>query len=111
MSLVNGSPAENIPEGPSTQYLRTLVSKTISLMVWYLGPKSLNIEYLDPEGMKPQFLMESPNSATGAPDFGDDLGTDETCRTRSWMPTRVSRSSRCSGRQFMQTPSGSKVPN
>ena len=33
------------PEGPSTQYLRSLVPKTIPL-----GPESLNIGYLDPLG-------------------------------------------------------------
>ena len=31
------------PEGPSTQYIRTLVPK-----VWLLGPESLYIGYLDP---------------------------------------------------------------
>ena len=35
-----------LPEGPSAQYLRTLVPKAIKGMV--LGPGSLNIGYLDP---------------------------------------------------------------
>ena len=42
--------AMSIPqEGPSSQYLRTLVPKTIPLMV--LGPGSLDIGYLDPLGI------------------------------------------------------------
>ena len=36
------------PEGPSTQYLRTLVPKTIPLIVF--GTRVLNIGYLDPLG-------------------------------------------------------------
>ena len=36
------------PEGPSAQHLRTLVPKTMPLMV--LGPGSSNIRYLDPLG-------------------------------------------------------------
>ena len=36
------------PKGPSAQYCRILVPKTIPVMV--LGTESLNIEYLDPLG-------------------------------------------------------------
>ena len=36
------------PEGPSTQYFRTLVPKAIK--EGFLGPESLNIGYLDPLG-------------------------------------------------------------
>ena len=39
----------SVPEGPSTQYLRTLVPKP--LRVWFLEPESLNIGYLDPLGV------------------------------------------------------------
>ena len=38
-----------VPEGPSTQYLRLLVPKTIPSLV--LGPGSLNVGYLDPLGV------------------------------------------------------------
>ena len=37
------------PEGPSTQYLRTLIPNTI-IRVWFLGPVSLTIGYLHPLG-------------------------------------------------------------
>ena len=38
----------SLPEGPRTHHLRTLVPKP--LRVWFLGPDSLNIGYLDPLG-------------------------------------------------------------
>ena len=40
-----------LPEGPNTQYLRTLVPKAIVFISWYLGLKALNIRHLDPLGL------------------------------------------------------------
>ena len=40
-----GSNLLNTPEGPSTQYLATLVTK---IRVWFLEPDSFNLGYLDP---------------------------------------------------------------
>ena len=60
------------PEGPSTQYLRTLVPNTIASML--LGPESLNIGYLDPLGSEmriraPSATMHLQGMAKGCRDL------------------------------------------
>ena len=64
----------HLPKGPSTQYLRTLVSKTIPF-----GPESFNIGYLDPLGLFASSMAVFSDTSCKALRLGETIPTWMHC--------------------------------
>ena len=79
------------PEGPSTQYLRTLIPKAV---VWFLGTEPLNIGYWTLWDMAADFMVRPDRSSLSRTIFTEPLPTSTAKLTPAELKHNFSSSPR-----------------